>query len=237
MRRKATFVAGFVGLIGALVACGSSDGGDHAPDCAKHPTAKGCKSAATSSTGTTMTQVPPATVPPPAVVPPDAGVDAARPRKPDGGTPQIPQPDFACRDLLNCCGHVRDTIERAACYGVGYNASSSTCANAIIAYQVFGGCSHPEFELPDIFNSDGTTNDSKSCTYLEQVCYETGDCAGYDQCNGVALPSSGGGPTGGSQCASSSDVPDSCGRSDYLCCLYNEAFYCEPYGSPCENGF
>src|SRR5678810_781370 len=133
----------------ALVACSSVDGGNHAPDCKAHPNAAACQkgnaAAPAASTGASLLPAVDAAVPVPPVLRPDAGPDGSV----VGPKPPIPQPNVACRDLLACCNKVRDTIERAACVAVGYKAESSTCANAIIAYQVFGGCGHTSLGLPD----------------------------------------------------------------------------------------
>lgn len=212
-----------VGLFSALVACSGSED-VHARDCSDTPNAKGCKKASSSSSAEPLaTAAPTTTVAPPLTAPPrDAGTDAPK-LKPDGGAPAIPRPDVACTDLLRCCARVQDTIERAACYGIGYNSSSGSCANAIIAYQVFGGCSHDPFELPDIFNPDGTVNEEKDCSYLTTTCDEFG-CSQSYQCDGTYVGGGGSGTT--DYCEGLSNVDDSCGRNEYYCCQYGGDYYC-----------
>jgi hypothetical protein len=214
-RISATVIATFFGLTTALVACSSVD--KPADPCADNPKAKGCKKTTTADPATSAStyQTPPATSPPtPPAAPQDAGPDA-RPHKPDGGSANVPPANTACLDLVRCCARVQDTIERAACLAIGYNASASTCANSIIAYQVFGGCGHDPFSMPDIFNSDGSQNTSKDCTYLEQACVnDPTQCDAAYQCNGATL-------------GSDTSTSDECTyASDPYCCRYPDDYYC-----------
>ena len=228
MKRSVLIVAA-VGLVSALVACSSTDG-KGPTDCSETPKAKGCTKVAPPASTQETQASPVAQTPPPAIVPQsDAGSDAARPHKPDGGATVLPEANVACTDLLRCCSRVRDTIERAACYGIGYKSSASSCANAIIAYQVFGGCSHSPFEMPDIFNSDGTENQSKSCEYLLNQCNSGGDCSGYD--NQCGTWGTGGGGGGGYEppvdpCEGKSPYPNAQGGNEYDCCIFNDYETC-----------
>lgn len=231
MGRKATVTTTAIfGLLTALVACSSAELPKE-KDCSETPKAKGCKQTA-AQTAAAPVETPLTTAPTPVGAPlgVDAGYDSGI-RKPDGGVPGVPTADVACRDLLNCCGRVQDTIERAACFGIGYAASSGSCANAIIAYQVAGGCGHNPFDLPDIFNPDGTVNGEKDCYYLEQSCWNYGDCYGYEN-SGCNIQSTGTTPPAGGYCSGLDTTQDSCGRSPYMCCEYGD-FYCEPFGSYC----
>lgn len=148
---------------------------------------------------------------------------------------------------MRCCQQVYDAIERAACTAIGATAGASTCANAMIAYQVFGGCAHQSSFLPDIFNSDGSYNDSRDCYYLEQACRQTGNCNGYyDQCSngspistddgwgfggsGSGSGSGSGGWGSGNTCDGFADTTRSDGRNDYVCCMVQDPIACDGYG-------
>ena len=213
-RISATVIATFFGLTTALVACSSAD--KPSDPCADNPNAKGCKKAATAAaqpaTSASTYQTQPVPTPPTPAY--DAGPDA-RPHKPDGGAANVPPANTACLDLVRCCSRVQDTIERAACLAVGYNAGPSTCANAIIAYQVFGGCGHDPVSMPDIFNSDGSQNTTKDCSYLEQACIDDPtQCDAAYQCNGASL-------------GSDTSTTDECSNApDPYCCRYPNDFDC-----------
>lgn len=142
IRAATAAIAVFFGLTTALVACSS---GDEATDpCVKNPKARGCSSgannapASAASTYDTPVTAPPAPVAASVV---DAGYDA--PHKPEAGDvppKDLPPTNYACADLMSCCGRVPDFIERAACLAIAYGGSESSCSTGIITYQVAGGC-------------------------------------------------------------------------------------------------
>lgn len=220
-RTSAAVMTAFLGLATAatLSAC-AADVPTPSDPCVKNPKGKGCAAPATSAS--TYQTAPVTSVPPPAAI--DAGTDA-RPHKPDAGGPLVPPANAACTDLLRCCGKVKDSLERAACMGIGYKASPDTCANAVIAYQVFGGCGHDPFSLPDIFNSDGTTNESKDCTYLEEACIrDATQCDAAYACDGTTY--SGDSPTPTDPCGDWSATTKPNGQNDYDCCVFNDTLSC-----------
>ena len=212
--------------LGAAAACSPSVSKE-APDCVATPKAKGCARPAAASDDAGVAAV--LTSAPQPLPGADGGGDAggdgaaAAPHK-----PTVPPPNVACQDLTRCCAKVADTVERAACVGIAVSQSASTCANAIIAYQVFGGCGHASFEMPDIFNSDGTENQSKSCEYLLNQCNSGGDCSGYDnQCGTWGTGGGGGGyepPL--DPCEGKSPYPNSQGGNEYDCCIFNDYETC-----------
>jgi hypothetical protein len=223
-RTSAAVITVFLGLATALVACA----GDPTPvdPCDRNPKAKGCGGGSAAPATTASTYVSPVipNTPPPSAF--DAGPDA-RPHKPDAGS-VVPPAAVACTDLLRCCANVKDTIERAACLGIGYNASPDTCANAIIAYQVFGGCGHDPVSLPDIFNSDGTENTSNDCTYLEQACQrDPSQCDAAYACDGTTYSDpSGYEPPAEDPCGYWSSETKANGQNDYDCCVFNDVIAC-----------
>jgi len=151
----------------------------------------------------------------------DGRSDAAAPPK-----PKLPPADRACQDLARCCSQVKNPIEKAACLGVVTATGSGVCANALIAYQVVGGCGHKGLSLPDIFNSNGSRNTSKDCTYLEHACLDDpSQCDAAYQCNGVS-PGGTDTTTTDDQCANA---------ADQYCCLYPNEFDCLESSDPCAN--
>lgn len=237
-------VVASLSVMGVLAAC--SEHVEAKDPCASNPNAKGCKktSDAPASAASTYVQPTPNTPTPPTPPTADAGrdgaADAAAPTKPN-----VPPVSTACRDLARCCGQVKDTLERAACVALTVNQDSGKCANAMIAYQVFGGCGHSPLSLPDIFNSDKTPNQSKDCSYLERACADDpSQCDAAYQCDGVDVPGTETTPTdycdtqpdpyccrypndfdcGGSPPPSSSDPCDS--APDPYCCKYPNNFDC-----------
>lgn len=218
-------VVATAGLTTALVAC--ADTVEAIDSCAKRPSAKGCKSDKASSPETTYASTTPIANTPP---PPPAVPDAGAPKPPDaavvGPKPKVPPMSSACRDLSACCAKVKDTLEKAACTAIAVQQQGSLCANAVIAYQVFGGCGHSGFSLPDIFNADKSRNTSKDCTYLNNACIaDASQCDAAYTCNGV---SSGGTDT---------TPTDPCETAaDPYCCYYPNDEYCfvgPP--DPCSN--
>ncbi|MBK6697377.1 MAG: hypothetical protein IPG50_35080 [Myxococcales bacterium] len=213
-------------LAGAFIACSDVP---NPTTCRDDPNMARCKKATPSmaepsSGASTMAAQPPPQLP--AV--PDAG---PRPRKPDAGPPALPPSTMACSDLLRCCMRVSDIIERAACLAIGYAKSVDQCANAVIAYQVFGGCNHDPFSLPDIFNSDGSRNEARDCAYLQDMCDRYGQCDAYNQCIGIQSPSGGFGGWGSESGGDPYGPPSPCdgyprGSQDRECCV-------DPYSYAC----
>ncbi|MBK6696770.1 MAG: hypothetical protein IPG50_31940 [Myxococcales bacterium] len=131
----------------ALVACSPSIEKPEYDGCSGKKKAA-CAAASASGSddgGTTLYAAP---VPDAARIVVDAGSDASL-RKPDGGRPSLPPPNFACRDLSRCCRAIRSSIERAACIAVVYKAKPSVCSTALIGYQLFG-CGHQPFDIGGI---------------------------------------------------------------------------------------
>ena len=203
--------------LGAAAACSPSVSKE-APDCVATPKAKGCARPAAASDDAGVAAV--LTSAPQPLPGADGGGDAggdgaaAAPHK-----PTVPPPNVACQDLTRCCAKVADTVERAACVGIAVSQSASTCANAIIAYQVFGGCSHAGSVLPDIFGPDKTPRADKSCEYLERACIQNpASCDAAYVCNGATI-------------GTASSPRDPCASaSDPYCCRYPNGFDCG--GSP-----
>lgn len=188
-----------VSLVASVVACSSSSEGEPAPSRAKpsNPTA-GYAQTTPIPTGTTSSL--------------DAGaapVDAARAsadaglRKADGGKPVLPPANLACRDLGNCCQKIKSTLERSACIGVASLAKPSTCATALIGYQIVG-CGHSPFSLgsPGSHDRDGNGNpdwvdpqgdpdvslEDYCASYPEDVDTCAGGVTGYDEDPCIANP-------------------------------------------------
>ncbi|MBK6692999.1 MAG: hypothetical protein IPG50_12485 [Myxococcales bacterium] len=140
------------------VACGDAQ----PSPCEKFPNAAACrpKNAATGSFVEAGAPITVYATPPTAVVAADAGAarDAAVAMKPDGGRPQVPPAQQACGDLGRCCSKIKSTIEKAACMAVAYGGKPSTCATAVIGYQLLG-CGHSPFSLPTGGSSGGTQDD------------------------------------------------------------------------------
>jgi hypothetical protein len=230
MKRLAAAVTTVISITTFLIAC--SDSVEKPDTCGSNPGKKGCKkSDSTSSTANQMTG--PAVAPPLPVAPPTVPPDAGRP---DAGAsrpkPTVPPINAACIDLSRCCGQVRDTIEKASCVAIASQQQASLCANAMIAYQVFGGCGHSGSVIPDIFNPDRSLNSAKDCTYLKRACMQDPTaCDAAYRCNGA---SPGGTNPGGSSdpCASAADQE---------CCRYPNTFDCgggmgsTPPVDPCDS--
>lgn len=210
-----------LGFVGVIAAC--SDHVEKADVCAGNPKAKGCKqtSDAGASSATTYGQ-------------PDAGngMPATPPTANDGGkkadgggskTPSVPPASTACLELTKCCAKVKDTVERAACAGIAINQDSGVCANAIVAYQVFGGCGHSPLSLPDIYNSDKTPSSSKNCDYLKRACAnDPSRCDAALTCGGADVP--------GTATPTSTSTDPCAGNADEWCCRYPDDEGCS--GSP-----
>lgn len=208
-RSSVAVISFFLATTAALVACSS----EAIDPCTVNPKAKACQPSSTTPATTASTYTT-ASVPTPTVY--DAGVI----HKPDAGDagPTVPEANVACQDLLRCCSYVRDTVERGACLAVGYKASANSCANAIIAYQAFGGCSHDSLSIPDIFNSDGSYNSSKDCTYLERACVnDPSQCDAAYQCDGVSVGTKSDNSTSSDPCATATDP---------YCCRYPNDYEC-----------
>ncbi|MFO0668560.1 MAG: hypothetical protein U0235_02885 [Polyangiaceae bacterium] len=182
------------------------------------------------ATKTTTVAPPPASsaetslgaLPPPVVAVPDAGApkaDAAAPPKPN-----LPPANFACQDLTRCCAQVRNPIEKAGCLAI-VSQGAGVCANALIAFQVAGGCGRKGSSLLDIFNSDGSLNASKDCTYLERACLQDPtQCDAAYRCNGV---------TAGGR---STNPGDACSTAvDPYCCRYPSDIACMQPTDPCAS--
>jgi hypothetical protein len=203
-------------LASLIAACSGTVEAHHS--CGDRP----CKEKPKSSMAAEVAAPLPPPLPVP-VVPPvrDAGVD--RPAfKPDGGRTVVPPPNLACQDLMRCCGRVRNTVERAACVAMSSQGEPGTCANAVIAYQMVGGCSHSEFERPDIFDGSYNPNPAMNCAYLMDACtYDPSQCAAAYDCQGADVPGSSG-------------YDDPCDYAgDPYCCRYPDSLECMPSSDPC----
>lgn len=216
-RSSAAVLTMFLGLTTALVACSSAD--KPSDPCAENPKAKGCGKAATAQPATsasTYEQTPVTAQPPPVTA---AKPDAGAPHKPDGGSIRPPEkPNTACLELSRCCSKVQDTIERALCVGIAYKASPSTCADAIIGYQIAGGCGHDPFSMPDFLQDDGNT--SNDCDRLWSYCENEPGGADSPMC--LEYTQNGCGTVEVDNCYSYDDSTDSNGMNMYACCTSNQ---------------
>lgn len=187
-------------LFASVIACSSSS--EETPTSPRKSASTG---PATPYAQATQLPAPVPTAPPSsydASVPPlaDAGL-----RSGDGGKPAIPPANLACRDLTNCCQKIKSAIERAACIGVSSLAKPSTCAAALIGYQIVG-CGHSPFSLgsPAAHDKDGNGNpdwvdpQGDEDVSLEDYCADYpadvdtcgGGVNGYDNDPCIANPSS-----------------------------------------------
>lgn len=216
-RSSAAVISIILGLTTALVACSSAD--KPSDPCAENPKAKGCGKSAAAAPATTATpyEQPATTTTPP--VQPAAKPDAGPPHKPDGGSIKPPEkPNTACLELSRCCSKVQDTIERALCVGIAYKASPSTCADAIIGYQIAGGCGHDPFSMPDFLTDDG--NSANDCDRLWSYCENEPGGADSPMC--LEYTKNGCGTVEVDNCYSWDDSTDSNGMNMYQCCTSNQ---------------